>query len=216
MRSAQLTLVGAATDDATRRERGLDWSKLMTLAQDGDRHAYRALLDDVTPYEGACANDCLIWDPEGKVDRGLKRLIAHVASRTAGCQYCMAHTAGDCTSASKTKSLLPFGGRTGGPRSLPSQGHQCRMPSLTKCSQPSALTGAKSRSSKSSAWLPCSAFSTVERHARDPAGRRADSYRPKVSRATRLVSREIDEPPQNPARESSESSVLFAPARGYS
>ena len=35
-----------------------------------------------------------IWEPESKVDRGLKRLIAHVASRTAGCQYCMAHTAG--------------------------------------------------------------------------------------------------------------------------
>jgi uncharacterized peroxidase-related enzyme len=35
-----------------------------------------------------------IWDPEGKVDRGFKRLIAHVSSRTAGCQYCMAHTAG--------------------------------------------------------------------------------------------------------------------------
>ncbi len=35
-----------------------------------------------------------IWNPDGKVDRGLKRLIAHVASRTAGCQYCMAHTAG--------------------------------------------------------------------------------------------------------------------------
>lgn len=35
-----------------------------------------------------------IWHPEGEVDRGLKRLIAHVASRTAGCQYCMAHTAG--------------------------------------------------------------------------------------------------------------------------
>jgi len=35
-----------------------------------------------------------VWDPDGKVDRGLKRLIAHVASRTAGCQYCMAHTAG--------------------------------------------------------------------------------------------------------------------------
>ena len=31
-----------------------------------------------------------IWDPDSKVDRGLKRLIAHVASRTAGCQYCMA------------------------------------------------------------------------------------------------------------------------------
>src|SRR5262245_30737775 len=35
-----------------------------------------------------------VWDPDGKVDRGFKRLIAHVASRAAGCQYCMAHTAG--------------------------------------------------------------------------------------------------------------------------
>lgn len=29
----------------------------------------------------------------GKVDKGFKRLIAHMASRAAGCQYCMAHTA---------------------------------------------------------------------------------------------------------------------------
>ena len=35
-----------------------------------------------------------VWDPEGKVERGFKRLLAHVSSRTAGCQYCMAHTAG--------------------------------------------------------------------------------------------------------------------------
>jgi uncharacterized peroxidase-related enzyme len=35
-----------------------------------------------------------VWDPDGKVDRGFKRLIAHVASRAAGCRYCMAHTAG--------------------------------------------------------------------------------------------------------------------------
>src|SRR5262245_51075323 len=35
-----------------------------------------------------------VWDPDGKVDHGFKRLIAHVASRAAGCQYCMAHTAG--------------------------------------------------------------------------------------------------------------------------
>lgn len=34
-----------------------------------------------------------IWDPDGKVDRSFKRLIAHVASRAAGCQYCLAHTA---------------------------------------------------------------------------------------------------------------------------
>jgi uncharacterized peroxidase-related enzyme len=33
-----------------------------------------------------------VWDPDSKVDRGFKRLIAHVASRAAGCQYCMAHT----------------------------------------------------------------------------------------------------------------------------
>src|SRR5262249_13308196 len=35
-----------------------------------------------------------VWEPDSKVDRGFKRLIAHVASRAAGCQYCMAHTAG--------------------------------------------------------------------------------------------------------------------------
>jgi uncharacterized peroxidase-related enzyme len=34
-----------------------------------------------------------IWDPEGAVDVKLKRLISHVASRAAGCRYCMAHTA---------------------------------------------------------------------------------------------------------------------------
>ena len=35
-----------------------------------------------------------VWEPDGEVDRGFKRLVAHVASRAAGCQYCMAHTAG--------------------------------------------------------------------------------------------------------------------------
>ena len=35
-----------------------------------------------------------IWEPDGEVDRAFKRLVAHVASRVAGCQYCMAHTAG--------------------------------------------------------------------------------------------------------------------------
>ena len=33
-----------------------------------------------------------VWDPDSTVDRGFKRLIANVASRAAGCQYCMAHT----------------------------------------------------------------------------------------------------------------------------
>jgi uncharacterized peroxidase-related enzyme len=35
-----------------------------------------------------------VWDPESTVERGFKRIIAHVSSRAAGCQYCMAHTAG--------------------------------------------------------------------------------------------------------------------------
>jgi hypothetical protein len=34
-----------------------------------------------------------IWDPASKVDRGFKRLVAHVASRAAGDAYSMAHTA---------------------------------------------------------------------------------------------------------------------------
>lgn len=34
-----------------------------------------------------------IWDPHSKVDRGFKRLVAHVASRTAQDAYSMAHTA---------------------------------------------------------------------------------------------------------------------------
>lgn len=34
-----------------------------------------------------------IWDPDSTVDRGLKRLIAHMASRIVGDAYSMAHTA---------------------------------------------------------------------------------------------------------------------------
>ncbi len=33
-----------------------------------------------------------VMDPEGEVDPGFKRLIAHFCSRAAGCQYCMAHS----------------------------------------------------------------------------------------------------------------------------
>lgn len=34
-----------------------------------------------------------VYDPNGQVDLGLKRLIGHVASMAAGCMYCRAHTA---------------------------------------------------------------------------------------------------------------------------
>jgi len=33
-----------------------------------------------------------VMDPEGEVDLGFKRLVAHFCSRAAGCQYCMAHS----------------------------------------------------------------------------------------------------------------------------
>lgn len=33
-----------------------------------------------------------VMDPEGSVDPGLKRLLAHMASHAAGCQYCEAHS----------------------------------------------------------------------------------------------------------------------------
>src|SRR3569832_1343499 len=34
-----------------------------------------------------------LWDPDSKVARGFKRLLAHAASRTAADAYSMAHTA---------------------------------------------------------------------------------------------------------------------------
>lgn len=38
-----------------------------------------------------------VYDPEGEVDLGFKRLVAHIASSAAGCQYCKAHTAVSAT-----------------------------------------------------------------------------------------------------------------------
>jgi len=50
-RPAQLTLVTAPSADEVRKAGGgLDWSRLMARAQDGDRQAYRTLLQDMTPY----------------------------------------------------------------------------------------------------------------------------------------------------------------------
>jgi uncharacterized peroxidase-related enzyme len=42
--------------------------------------------------KGFQALSSAIWDPESKVPLAFKRLMAHVASRSAGCQYCVAHT----------------------------------------------------------------------------------------------------------------------------
>jgi RNA polymerase sigma-70 factor (ECF subfamily) len=58
-RITPLTLVAASgTDDARRASGTLDWSKLMMRAQDGDRAAYRMLLEDVAPYIRSLAARC--------------------------------------------------------------------------------------------------------------------------------------------------------------
>lgn len=58
-RSPPLTLVPAPTaDDERTATGGRDWSKLMTRAQDGDRQAYRTLLEDLAPYLRSIAGRC--------------------------------------------------------------------------------------------------------------------------------------------------------------
>jgi uncharacterized peroxidase-related enzyme len=42
--------------------------------------------------EGFGALTRAVMAPDGKVDLGFKRLIAHFCSKAAGCQYCMAHS----------------------------------------------------------------------------------------------------------------------------
>ena len=42
--------------------------------------------------QGFAALTRAVMDPEGEVDLGFKRLVAHFASRAAGCQYCEAHS----------------------------------------------------------------------------------------------------------------------------
>ena len=57
-RSPPLTLVAAPAEDAKRTDGGHDWSKLMARAQDGDRGAYRMLLEDLVPYIRSIAGRC--------------------------------------------------------------------------------------------------------------------------------------------------------------
>lgn len=53
-----------------------------------------------------------VLGPGGEVNSGFKELIAHVVSHAAGCQYCMAHTAGGAlhkgVSADKLAAILEF------------------------------------------------------------------------------------------------------------
>jgi RNA polymerase sigma-70 factor (ECF subfamily) len=62
--NSPLTLVAAsdagqtAAGDARRANGSLNWSLLMTRAQDGDHNAYRLLLEDMTPYLRSIAARC--------------------------------------------------------------------------------------------------------------------------------------------------------------
>ena len=57
--NTSLTLVaGSAVNDMRDAGEGLDWSKLMAQAQDGDREAYRKLLEGMTPYLRSLAGRC--------------------------------------------------------------------------------------------------------------------------------------------------------------
>jgi RNA polymerase sigma-70 factor, ECF subfamily len=61
-RRSSLTLVASSASAAHAGERNThrarDWSGLMARAQDGDRRAYRALLEDMTPYLRTLAARC--------------------------------------------------------------------------------------------------------------------------------------------------------------
>ena len=57
--SPPLTIVRALPAEEMRRADGAhDWSKLMARAQDGDRTAYRTLLEDLAPYIRSIAGRC--------------------------------------------------------------------------------------------------------------------------------------------------------------
>jgi RNA polymerase sigma-70 factor, ECF subfamily len=78
-----LTLVaGLAIDDARQKGDQAGWSKLMAWAQDGDREAYRRLLEGVIPYLRSLARRCFkeSADVEDAVQDAL--LTVHMVRRT--------------------------------------------------------------------------------------------------------------------------------------
>ena len=72
-RSAQLRLVGRSSVNDARKPSELDWSKLMEQAQDGDRQAYRTLLEDLTPYLRSLAGR--IFRQPGEVEDAVQDVL---------------------------------------------------------------------------------------------------------------------------------------------
>jgi RNA polymerase sigma-70 factor, ECF subfamily len=57
-RQPALRLVASAAQSTAEKSGERDWSRLMAAAQDGDRAAYRTLLEAVTPYVRSLASRC--------------------------------------------------------------------------------------------------------------------------------------------------------------
>jgi len=73
---------GSTGGDARLPNGTLDWARLMVRAQDGDRQAYRLLLEDVTPYLRSLAARCF-KDPSDIEDAVQDTLLTiHVVRRT--------------------------------------------------------------------------------------------------------------------------------------
>jgi RNA polymerase sigma-70 factor (ECF subfamily) len=85
-RSAPLTLVASASSTRTDPSQALafksNWSDLMARAQDGDREAYRTLLDEMSPYVRSLAGRCFN-DPRDVEDAVQDVLLAiHIVRNT--------------------------------------------------------------------------------------------------------------------------------------
>ena len=72
-RPVQLRLVDKLSVDGAGEPSELDWSKLMEQAQDGDRQAYRALLEDLTPYLRSLAGR--IFKQPGEVEDAVQDVL---------------------------------------------------------------------------------------------------------------------------------------------
>jgi RNA polymerase sigma-70 factor, ECF subfamily len=79
--SADDTSVGHFGDERSAPRRR-DWSSLMARAQDGDRHAYRVLLEDMTPYLRALAARC--FKEPGDIEEAVQDVLLtiHAIRRT--------------------------------------------------------------------------------------------------------------------------------------
>jgi RNA polymerase sigma factor (sigma-70 family) len=76
-RPIPLTLIGGSqTHDPRRTDGARDWSRLMAQAQDGDRQAYRTLLEDVTPYLRSIAGRC--FKQAGDVEDAVQDILLTV------------------------------------------------------------------------------------------------------------------------------------------